>query len=46
VELQVLVVKVVQRYRLEHHHPPVGLATSFVNRPDRQLKIRFVPRQE
>jgi len=43
-ELSLLAIKVLQRFRLEYHHQALDLATSFTNKPDRKVKIRFVKR--
>ena len=43
-ELFLLAIKVLQRFRLEYHHQALDLATSFTNKPDRKVKIRFVKR--
>lgn len=41
-ELQVLVCKVLQKYRLEWASPkPMEMEWNFVNQPKEQLKIRF-----
>ena len=44
VEMHVLVITLLRRFRLSYHHSPVAIATSFVNKPDRPLKLRFLPR--
>ena len=43
-EVQVLVVKLLQRFKLEYHHEPVGLITPFVVKPDRKIKMKFSSR--
>ena len=43
-ELSMLAIKVLQRFRLEYHHQALDLATSFTNKPDREVRIRFVKR--
>ena len=43
-EVYVVVVKLLQQFRLEYHQEPVGMATEFVVRPDRKIKMKFVPR--
>ena len=43
-EVQVLIVKLLQRFKLEYHHQPVGLVTPFVVKPDRKIKIKFSSR--
>ena len=44
VEMHVLVITLLRRFRLSYRHSPVAIATSFVNKPDRPLKLRFLPR--
>ena len=43
-EVQVLVVKLLQRFKLEYYHEPVGLITPFVVKPDRKIKMKFSSR--
>lgn len=43
-ESQILAIKVLQSYRLEYHHEPVGIRTDFLNKPDREIKMKFIPR--
>ena len=43
-EVFILAIKVLQRFRLEYHHEVIGMATEFVVRPDKKIKMRFVPR--
>ena len=43
-EVQVIVVKLLQRFKIEYHHEPVGLVTPFVVKPDREIKMKFSPR--
>ena len=43
-EVNVLAIKVLQRFRLEYHHDPVGRAIPFVCRPDKIIKMKFIPR--
>ena len=42
-EVYVLAIKVVQKFRLEYHHDPVGRAIPFC-RPDKNIKKKFFPR--
>ena len=42
--MHVLVSSLLRKFRLSYHHSPVSIATSFVNKPDRPLKLRFLPR--
>ena len=44
VEVHVLVITLLRKFHLSYHHSPVSIATSFVNKPDRPLKLRFLPR--
>ena len=44
--MQVLVISLLKKFRLSYHHSPVSIATSFVNKPDRPLKLRFLPRRK
>ena len=44
VEIQVLVITLLRKFRLSYHHSPVSIATSFVNKPDRPLNLRFQAR--
>ena len=44
-EVYLLAIKVLQRYRLEHHHPKtMSVINEFVNKPSEPLKIKFVKR--
>ena len=43
-ECHVLAIKVLQEYKLEYHHDPVGIRTDFVNKPDRKIKMKFISR--
>ena len=43
-EVQVLVVKLLQKFKIEYHHEPVGIATPFLVKPDREIKMKFSPR--
>ena len=43
-QMYILAIKVVQKFRLEYHHEPVGMAIPFVCRPDRNIKMKFIPR--
>ena len=43
-QMYTLAIKVVQKFRLEYHHEPVGMAIPFVCRPDRNIKMKFIPR--
>jgi len=43
-ECFILVIKLLQKFSLEYHHEPVHGATEFVTRPDRKIKMKFIPR--
>ena len=43
-EMNIVAIKLLQSYRLEYHYEPVGLRTEFLNKPDRQIKLRLIPR--
>ena len=43
-ECYILAIKTLQRYKLEYHHDHIGVATEFVNKPDKKIKLRFIPR--
>jgi len=43
-EYYILAIKLLQRFRLEYHHEDVKLITEFVSRPDKKVKVRFIPR--
>ena len=43
-EVYILAIKTLQKYRLEYHHESVGVMTEFVNKPDKTVKLRFIPR--
>ena len=40
-EMNILVVKILQRYRLDYEGPPLGLTMAFTNKPDRPVNIKF-----
>ena len=42
--MHVLVITLLRRFHISYHHSPVSIATSFVNKPDRPLKLRFLAR--
>jgi len=43
-ECYILVIKMLQRFKLEYHHEPVGIQTDFVNKPDKKIRLRIIPR--
>ena len=45
-ETNILVIKILQRYRLEYQGPPLGVTAAFINKPDRPLSIKFRERNE
>jgi len=45
-ELYMLMVKVIQRFKLEYEGPEVGVFTKFVNQPDKAVDIKFIERQK
>ena len=43
-ECYVLVIKMLQKYKLEYHYQNVGITTEFVNKPDKNIRMAFLPR--
>lgn len=43
-ELHILLTKIVQNFRLEYNHSPVGAVLNTVMTPDQPLRISFIPR--
>jgi len=43
-ECYILAIKILQRYRLEYHYEDIGVRTEFVNKPNKKIKMRFIPR--
>ncbi|VVD02181.1 unnamed protein product [Leptidea sinapis] len=43
-EIQVLLAKLLRRYRLEYHYEPLQYAVTFMYAPDGPLRLRMVPR--
>ena len=43
-ELYLLVIKTLQRFRMEYHHQALDIAPSFTNKPDKKVKIKFIKR--
>ena len=39
-----MIVKIVQRYRMEYSGEKVGTITEFISVPDKPIKIKFVER--
>jgi len=44
-ECFIVAIKILQKFRMEYHHEPVKVATDFVSRPNRKIKIKFIPRK-
>merc|ERR1719233_1175596 len=44
-ELYMILFKLVQKYRLEYHHPPVQIDFTGIGHPDKDVKIRLLPRK-
>jgi len=44
-ECFIVVIKLLQKFRLEYHHEPVLSSTEFLVRPDRKIKIKFIERK-
>ena len=44
-EFYILIIKILKRFKLEYHHEEVKMLTEFVTRPDKKVKVRFVPRK-
>ena len=42
--VQALMVKMLQRFRMEYHHEPVGLENHLINVADRDMRIRLIER--
>ena len=45
-EMMMVAFKLVQNFRLEYHHEPVGVDYTGLGRPDKQVKIRFIVRNK
>ena len=43
-ELYMVAFKVVQRYRMEYHHEPIDVSYLGLGHPDRDARIRLIPR--
>ncbi|XP_061717347.1 probable cytochrome P450 301a1, mitochondrial [Cydia pomonella] len=43
-EIQVLLVKLIRRYRLEYHHEPLDYAVTFMYAPEGPLRLRMIER--
>ena len=45
-EVAILVIKILQRFRLEYEGPGLGLTMAITNKPDRQVNIKFRDRKK
>ena len=43
-EIYVAAIKLLQQFRLEYHHEPIGQKIEYLNIPDKKIKMKFVPR--
>nr|XP_022312942.1 LOW QUALITY PROTEIN: cytochrome P450 10-like [Crassostrea virginica] len=43
-EIHILMIKIIQKFRLEYHHEPLGAIVKTVMTPDRPVLISFIPR--
>ena len=43
-EVYVAVIKLLQQFRLEYRYEPVGIKVALIQKPDRNIKMMFVPR--
>ena len=43
-EILIITIKILQFYKLEYHHQPVGLHTDFINKPDKKIKLKLIKR--
>ena len=43
-ELYILMIKILQRFKLEYHGTEVGMTTAFVNKPNKKIRLRLVKR--
>jgi len=43
-ELYIIAFKVIQKFRLEYHHEPIEVDYTGLGHPDRDCKIRLIPR--
>ena len=43
-ELYILMIKILQRFRLEYHGTAIKMVTAFVNKPDKKIRMRLVKR--
>ena len=44
-EVNILIIKILQRFRLEYEGPPLGLTMAITNKPDRPVNIKFRDRE-
>ena len=43
-EMLIITIKILQFYKLEYHHQPVGLHTDFIKKPDKKIKLKLIKR--
>ena len=43
-ELYILMIKILQRFKLEYHGTEVGMTTAFVNKPNKKIRLGLVKR--
>ena len=43
-ELYILMIKILQRFKLEYYGKDVGMTTAFVNKPNKKIRLRLVRR--
>ena len=44
-EITLAIIKILSKFKLEYHHEPIEPETTFVNKPDKPLKISFLLRK-
>ena len=43
-EMLIITIKILQFYKLEYHHQPVGLYIDFIKKPDKKIKLKLIKR--
>ena len=43
-EAYILAIRMLQRFRLEYHHGPVGMKTYFLSKPDKEMFLKLIDR--
>ena len=43
-EMLILVIKVLQKFRLEYHHEPIGYETGFTAKPNKHVNLKLIDR--